>query len=183
MKYCDIEHRDNLGSWLNEHGLIGSGAEIGCAFGGYARTVLSKWNGQVYFMVDPFIEQPKDVYKERTTGIDFNQYYRDCQKLAEEDHRVRLIRKYSVEGAKDIEDGSLDWVFIDGNHSARAVLEDMDAWYPKVKSGGLFSGDDYGLDVNFPNFCEVKTAVDRWMAEREIVFTICRRPAWWAIKP
>jgi hypothetical protein len=40
-------------------------------------------------------------------------------------------------------DGSLDIVFIDGDHSTPAVLRDIDVWWPKVAPGGILAGDDY----------------------------------------
>ena len=181
--FCDIEHRDTLGDWLNEHGLTGAFAEIGCAFGGFARTVLAKWKGERYYMVDPFIQQSSEVYREKTEGINYEQYFRDCSLLAEQDTRVKIIRALSIEGAKIIPDNSLDGAFIDGNHAGAAVLEDMDAWFPKVRPGGLFCGHDYGNDTNWPNFCEVKRAVDRWASEHNLVFTISRDSSWWIIKP
>jgi hypothetical protein len=39
---------------------------------------------------------------------------------------------------KEVEDGSLDFVFIDGNHSFEAVREDLGAWPAKIKKGGEF---------------------------------------------
>ena len=41
--------------------------------------------------------------------------------------------------------GSLDWVFIDANHTYDAVLADILAWSPKLKASGLLSGHDFGL--------------------------------------
>lgn len=41
------------------------------------------------------------------------------------------------------EDGSIDFIFIDGNHSYEYVLEDLELYYPKVKNGGVITGDDY----------------------------------------
>ncbi len=181
--FCDIEFRDDLGRWLNDHGMTGAFAEVGCAFGGYSRTVLKEWKGKTYYMIDPWTAQSADVYREKTEGINFEQYWRDVQLLAEQDSRVKLIRKLSVDGAIEIEDLSLDVVFLDGNHAGLNVLEDMDAWYPKVRPGGLFCGHDYGNDTNWPNFCEVKSAVDRWSAERCLTFTISRDSSWWIIKP
>jgi hypothetical protein len=180
--WVDIENRDEIGDWLNRHGLTGAAAEIGCAFGGYAREVLSKWNGKKYYMVDPWIDQPKSVYRERTEGISFEQYWRQCSELAEADKRVVLIRKFSVDGALDVPDNSLDMVFIDGNHDYIHVLQDADAWWPKLKSGGVMGFDDYGNDTNWPNFIEVKKAVDRWCAEHQLTFVVDRRPAAWVIK-
>jgi hypothetical protein len=38
---------------------------------------------------------------------------------------------------------SLDYVYIDADHSYKSVQEDLIAWYPKVKVGGLFAGHDW----------------------------------------
>ena len=43
----------------------------------------------------------------------------------------------------DFEDNSIDAIYIDGNHSYEAVIEDIKNWSPKVKQGGLIIGDDY----------------------------------------
>lgn len=49
----------------------------------------------------------------------------------------------SIEAAAGFERASLDWVFIDADHSYYAVLADILAWAPKVKPGGLTSGHDF----------------------------------------
>lgn len=56
---------------------------------------------------------------------------------------ARPIQLPSVEAAKLFEDESLDFVMIDGDHQYEAVLADIEAWLPKVKHGGLLTGDDY----------------------------------------
>ena len=41
------------------------------------------------------------------------------------------------------DDESLDFVFIDADHSYECVKNDIARWMPKVKKGGVISGDDY----------------------------------------
>lgn len=55
---------------------------------------------------------------------------------------VRPVRKASVEAAATYADGSLDVVFLDGDHDLAAVLADLQAWWPKVKPGGWLLGHD-----------------------------------------
>ena len=57
------------------------------------------------------------------------------------DGRVKIIRKLSDDAASDIEDGSLDWIYVDGNHSYEFVKSDLENWWPKLKSGGALCGE------------------------------------------
>jgi hypothetical protein len=68
-------------------------------------------------------------------------------------HFITPIRKPSVEAAADFQDESVDIVFIDGDHDYQPVKDDIAAWIPKVKNGGLITGHDYLLP-------SVKKAVD-----------------------
>ena len=63
--------------------------------------------------------------------------------------RVSPMRMSSLEAAGMLKDESLDFAFIDANHSYEYVLADIKAWSPKVKMGGLIAGDDY---VNKPTY-------------------------------
>jgi predicted O-methyltransferase YrrM len=58
-------------------------------------------------------------------------------------YNATIIRKKSIDGAKDIPDESLDFVYIDAGHDYNSVKEDVEAWVPKVKVGGIVAGDDY----------------------------------------
>lgn len=58
--------------------------------------------------------------------------------------RVYLIKGATVEAAREIEDGSLDFVFIDADHSTDAVAADATAWRPKIRPGGMLCGHDVG---------------------------------------
>jgi hypothetical protein len=54
----------------------------------------------------------------------------------------------SISASNLIKDNSIDYIYIDGDHSEQAVLADIEAWYPKVKDGGVLAGHDWWkLDV------------------------------------
>lgn len=83
--------------------------------------------------------------------------------------KVRLIRKFSADAMADIEDNSIDWIYIDGNHSYEFVKEDLNGWWPKLKSGGYLCGDDYTdgeHQVEVLKFGVVQ-AVDEFIEDRE----------------
>lgn len=69
--------------------------------------------------------------------------------------RRRILRRRSLDAVKEFTDGSLDFVFLDADHSGEALAADLEAWKPKIKSGGLICGHDYGN----PLFPEVAPAV------------------------
>jgi hypothetical protein len=47
----------------------------------------------------------------------------------------------SLDAAENFADNSILWFFYDGLH--RATAANLDAWLPKMKDGGIFSGHDY----------------------------------------
>lgn len=62
---------------------------------------------------------------------------------------VELISMRSHLAVDKFEDQSVDLIFIDGNHSYKAVKQDLELYWPKLKNGGVMTGHDYG-DPNFP---------------------------------
>lgn len=77
---------------------------------------------------------------------------------------INPIRMTSLEASKLYEDESIDVVFLDASHEYQDVLNDLIAWYPKVKRGGIFSGHDY------PTWQQVVKAVDEFFPSRN--FTV-----------
>ena len=69
--------------------------------------------------------------------------YEHCHRVLDQYPKAHMVRKTSVEALKDFPDGSLDFVYIDGNHKFVYVAEDIYWWSKKVKKGGIISGHDY----------------------------------------
>ena len=69
------------------------------------------------------------------------------------------LKMKSLDAISKFEDSSLDFVFIDGSHEYEDVKEDIKAWLPKVKPGGILAGHDYYIEGTdwFPG---VKQAVN-----------------------
>ena len=59
--------------------------------------------------------------------------------------------------AQEIDAGSLDLAFIDADHSYERIFADIRAWLPKVKTGGVLCGHDYGSSAG--DHAGVKQAV------------------------
>lgn len=56
---------------------------------------------------------------------------------------IRPIRATSERAARMFDDGSVDLVLIDADHSYEGCISDIRAWLPKVRAGGWIGGDDH----------------------------------------
>jgi GT2 family glycosyltransferase len=75
--------------------------------------------------------------------------------------KIEFIEMDSFLAADKIPAESLDYIFIDGDHSYAAVARDLRRYWSKVKPGGIFAGHDWNLST-------VKTAVEHFRQERNI---------------
>ena len=57
-------------------------------------------------------------------------------------HIVKPLVMSSLEASRMFPDDGIDLVFIDGNHGYSHVKQDVLAWLPKVKAGGVLCGHD-----------------------------------------
>lgn len=158
-----VRTRDQIPELLNRRGLIGVGVEIGVKRGRYSEFLLHRWRGRRLISVDPWLEAPSDEYVDRANVPQERQerYFRETtERLARFGERSEIWRTTSAEAAARVEDSSLDFVYVDARHDRESVLEDLEAWYPKLRPGGIIAGHDY-VDGSFPNGeFGVRSAVD-----------------------
>lgn len=60
---------------------------------------------------------------------------------------VFFHRTTSAGAARSFADGSLDAVYIDADHKWWSVVQDLAAWWPKVRPGGVILGHDFHLNA------------------------------------
>lgn len=120
------------------------GAEVGAFEGFLTDQVLKYVKPSKHYLIDQYkvyddiISELGGFTQDQWDGI----YKSVCFKYKDTPN-VEIIKKDSVEAAKDFKDESLDYVYIDADHTQDTVYKDICAWYPKVKSGGFVSGHDY----------------------------------------
>ena len=136
------------------------GVEVGTSAGINAEKVLKYWKEiEVLHCVDCWL-----TYKEYTDFIedDDQTILRNyCMRIATDNPKMNIITDLSVEAAKKFEDKSVDFVYIDANHAYKYVKQDIDAWLPKVKNGGIIGGHDWDwTDVTDNRRLAVKDAVE-----------------------
>jgi hypothetical protein len=139
--------------------------------GKFSDHLLKNWKGKQLISIDPWLSDDPDAYVDRSnvSQDEFEKYYNETkERLAPYEGRSKIWRLTSVEAAKKVADGSLDFVYIDARHDYESVKEDLKAWFRKVKPGGIFAGHDY-VDGMLPQGdFRVKSAVDEFFAERNI---------------
>lgn len=128
--------RDDFALFLAENGYK-VGVEIGVDRGEYG-IVLCKAGLKVYG-VDSYLRY--DAYK--AEGAYKSHLEEATANLKGYDYTI--INKFSTDALNDFEDNSLDFVYIDGNHTLPYIAQDIFGWEKKVRKGGIISGHDYAV--------------------------------------
>jgi hypothetical protein len=142
----------NRNQWLREVvkpqlGDVTTAIEVGVWRGEYSRIIMNSIEPLQFYGVDPYLLH--DEYGDAPDPVEFaNQtnlnelYMRVAGEFARNPYAT-LLREKGVDAAKQFDDNSLDFVYIDGDHSYDFVKNDIAAWYPKIMPGGILSGHDY----------------------------------------
>jgi len=139
------------------------GVEIGVDKGSFSFDILELPNIKVLYGIDPWMDEKGNFVKK---------VYDECiDRLKVYGDRSKIIIKKSIDASRDFVDDSLDFVYIDGDHSYNGCKTDLNVWTPKVKIGGIVSGHDYknvgkAMCLGYGSEtirCKVKTAVNEFV--------------------
>ncbi len=130
--------RDDLPGFFKEMG-FSVGAEIGVDKGEFSEKFAR--SGLSLYAIDPW--KSYSDYKDSRGQQRLDFLYEHTKRVLAPYQKCTVVRKTSMEAVKDFEDGSLDFVYIDGNHQLRYVIEDLTEWSKKVRTGGVVCGHDY----------------------------------------
>ena len=120
-------------------------AEIGVWQGDLAKTALQEV-GQLeqYILVDPWRNLPDWNKPMNKSNIEFEKVRESAlSKVEPFKEKVVEIRATTKEANAQIEDSSLDLVYVDGDHTLRGITIDLISLLPKVVRGGFLCGDDF----------------------------------------
>lgn len=155
------------------------GAEIGVAFGGHAQAIIEQGGVEKLYAVDSYRHRPEyDDPMNLPQPVFDRLYKRTGERLSGLSGSCVQIRLDSVQAAEQINE-PLDFVYIDGDHSYQGIREDLEAWFPKVRVGGIIAGHDYGQ----PAFPGVKAVVDAFFDRFGIKVHHEGVGVWWAMRP
>jgi len=132
--------RDDLARLYAELGYQ-AGVEVGVEQGLYSE-VLCRENPQaMVYGVDAW--RAYRGYRDHVTQSKLDGFYEATRDRMAPYGNYRMVRKFSLEAVRDFENESLDFVYIDGNHTLPFVMNDIIEWARKIRPGGIVSGHDY----------------------------------------
>lgn len=154
--------------YFNKNIIIG--AEIGVDKGKNAESILKELNIKELYLIDAWFNYG-EIESNRLQNISFELVL----KKFKNNKKIIIIKDFSMNAVKKITDNSLDFVYIDANHSFKFVYQDIKLWYSKIKKNGIIAGHD------IYNHSGVLKAVMMFCNEKEILFKI-DVPDWYFIK-
>jgi predicted O-methyltransferase YrrM len=160
--------------WLTDMIRIGGfkyGAEIGTGNGKMGMELMSR-NPSLYLIQIAYYPNLPGEINKCTTLRSKEMWERRMKKFKS---RLIILETTSHKAVDKIADGTLDFIFIDADHSYEHCIEDIQDWVPKVKRHGLISGHDFG-HVDFPG---VEVAVREYFGEN---FKLADDRVWYSWK-
>jgi hypothetical protein len=155
------------------------GVEIGVCTGINAAMIMKKLKIKKIYLIDPYTpyeQHSTQVVFDISEDFQLNTEEKAHQMMKKHKEKAIFIRETSTEASKRIEDKSLDFVYIDGLHDYENTKNDIDAWDPKVKEGGVIGGHDY-----HPYWTGVIKAADEY-AKKNNMKIEAKGGDWWVEK-
>ncbi len=162
----------NLSRWFVEEAVEGDtiveiGSWVGkstCYMGELVKFASENGKKVKFVNIDPFIAdctKTADGYGwiENSPGTKLStktEFYKNIEPVKD---YVRTIEDYSVPASEQFKDESLFAVWVDGHHGYESVLADMEAFWKKIRKGGILAGHDYVISGAHNGF-EVARAVE-----------------------
>jgi hypothetical protein len=103
------------------------------------------------------------------------------ERLAKYPPQVTFVKLASVAASSSPSTpAQVDFVYIDGNHNYRAVTEDIRAWWPKIRPGGVLGGHDF-----YNGYARLHDSVVKAVTEFAVFNRLALQvelPDWWILR-
>lgn len=164
------------------HKLVG--CEIGVYKGLHALSLLETMEIERLYLIDPYEMYEKYLEGHAHYGVDqvplSAAQQEAIDRLKNYDDKIVWLNLLSEDAVKNIIE-DLDFVYIDGNHAYDFVKQDIQNYWPKLKSGGILGGHDF-----YNGYCREHDGVVKAVSEFAVYNNLTLQvelPDWWIKKP
>ena len=137
--------REHLGNLLDVEGMR-RGVEVGVQRGMFAESLLKRWHScRSYQLVDLWGAEVESNYADAAGSVDHVKFMSEAQgRMRAFPHvHTSTCRNFSTLCAAAIANESVDFVYLDARHDYWGVLQDLTAFWPKLRTGGVMAGHDF----------------------------------------
>jgi predicted O-methyltransferase YrrM len=181
-----LEDIKKICSWIKTYGTVSKLIkennfkkiiEIGVAYGFHSEYILKNNQDVEYIGIDPYISSydERDCFAEDVRRFFQKESQQDaldvlCEtvktKMEPYGDRFKIIRSKFKDCQDQIENNSIDLIFVDGDHTYNGVMEDLEISWKKInKNGGILCGDDIGQS-------RVKKACDDFFKGKKVEYKL-----------
>jgi hypothetical protein len=158
VKQCVEKSNSRFDLWINllESFKVKSMAEVGVYKGDFAYQLLQKCDSiEKYYMIDPW-RNLEDWHKPANKNNKiFEEFFLETkEKTSFADNKTVILRGKTTEVVDKIPDNTLDFVYIDGDHTLKGITIDLICLFEKIRVGGWIGGDDFSRSIwqHTPNY-------------------------------
>jgi hypothetical protein len=139
-----------IGAWLGKSTAF-LGVEIINSQKPITLYVVDTWEGSPDEAKEMSVVTPMEMYiQQHGSNAPYDQFLKNVAPVLPV---LNILKMSSEEASKKFESKTLDFVFIDADHSFKCINSDIINWLPKIKPGGVIGGHDF-------LYASVKKAVD-----------------------
>lgn len=123
------------------------GVELGVSGGRFTSFLCATIHNMHMLAVDLWAAQPAcdvpghESYGDWNHEESYKTFVENCRIFFPS--RVDILRMKTTDAASLVEDESVDFVFIDADHTYEGCTADIKAWFPKVRRAGMICGHDF----------------------------------------
>lgn len=152
------------------------GVEIGVQRGLLSEEIAKSPRVKKLYGIDPWERQVRISYYRRWTDAQLAGLVKSVQeRMRIFGDKWELLKMYSIQAAEVLPD-SLDFVYLDGDHSYENVKAEIVLYERKIRKGGLLCGHDY-----FGKSNEVQLAVEDYRNSRDLQIWEEMNMWWWIV--